>query len=480
MDILERPQILRFTQACVLGAGVTGLTVALSLDRHDIDTILIEGADAVGGLARTFDQSGFRFDLGGHRFFSKSPMINRFIEDLMGDEMIEVERKSSIYYKQKFFEYPLRVPNVLQNLGTLSAAKVLADFGLTKVKRTIRRCPTETVEDWMVGQFGETLYNIFFRSYTAKIWGLPGNQLSQEWAGQRIRGFSLASAVKHAFLKSSKSRPKTLIERFTYPRLGIGRICERMVERIGQQNRIYLNSKVTRIHHEGGQITSVDFESPTANIKVQAKDYVSSIPLTAMLNLMKPLPPAHVMDAAREITFRGLAIVHLIIDKVRVTDQTWIYVQDPDDVVSRIHEPKNWSPDMVPAGMTSLVVEIPCSLGDDLWVKSNDELADLAIDSLEKNMNFIRREQVLGTRVIRLPRAYPVYHLGYEPALKVLLDYVQSFKNMQTVGRAGLHKYVNIDHCIECGILAAKNILGSSYDLSLINSQKEYLEEVAS
>lgn len=480
MNISDRRQILRFTEACVLGAGVTGLAAALSLSQHDIDTIVVEGADAVGGLARTLDHDGFRFDLGGHRFFTKSTMINRFVEDLMGDEMINVERKSSIYYKQKFFDYPLRISNVLKNIGVLSSSRVLADFALTKIKRTIRKRPTETVEDWMVDQFGETLYNIFFRSYTAKVWGLPGNKLSQEWAGQRIRGFSLVSAIKHALVKSDVSKPKTLIESFTYPRLGIGRICERMAEKIGRQKGIYLNSKVTRLNHSGDKITDIEFENPNVTVRVQAKNYISSIPLTAMLNLMNPQPPDHVLKAASEITFRGLAIVHMIVAKERVTDQTWIYVQDPDDVVSRIHEPKNWSHEMVPEGMTSLVVEIPCSVGDELWQKSNQELSQLAIKSLEDNMNFLKMEDVLDTRVIRLPRAYPVYHLGYESALKVLLDYVQGFKNLQTVGRAGLHKYVNIDHCLECGILAAKNILGSSYDLSLINSQKEYLEEVAS
>lgn len=480
MNTPERPQILRFTDACILGAGVTGLAAALSLDRHDIDTLVIEAADGVGGLARTFNHNGFNFDLGGHRFFSKSAMVNRFIEDLMGDEMIEVERKSSIYYDGKFYDYPLRISNVLKNLGAFSSARVLADFALTKVKRTIRKRSTETVEDWMIDQFGETLYNLFFRSYTAKVWGLPGNQLSQEWAGQRIRGFSLASAIKHAFLKSDKTRPKTLIERFTYPRLGIGRICDRMAEEIKHSGSLYLKSKIVRLNHDEQQITSVDFESSTLNVMVQAKHYVSSIPLTVMLKLMQPAVPAEVQEAADSITFRGLAIIHLIINKPEVTDQTWIYVQEPGDVVSRLHEPKNWSPAMVSKGKTSLVVEIPCSLNDELWRKSDKELAELAIQSLEKNMNFVKREEVLDSMVIRLPRAYPVYHLGYESALKVLLDYVRRFKNLQTVGRAGLHKYVNIDHCIECGVLAAKNILGSSYDLSLINSQKEYLEEVAS
>jgi protoporphyrinogen oxidase len=459
---------------------VTGLAAGLTLRRHDVDTVVVESANAVGGLARTLTRNGFRFDLGGHRFFTKNESINRFIDDLMGDEMINVVRKSSIFYDGKFFDYPLRTSNVLMNLGVANSLKVVSDYAWTRTKRMVHDRPTATVEDWMIDQFGETLYKIFFQSYTAKVWGLPANQLSQEWAGQRIRGFSLTTAIKHALFKSSKSRPKTLIDKFTYPRMGIGRICERMAEEIERYDNIYLNSPVSRLNHEGRYITSAEFDYNGAGVKVMADNFISSMPLTAMLGLMNPEPPRKVMDAAAAISFRGLIVVHLAIDRERLNDQTWIYIQEPSSIVSRIHEPKNWSEDLVPKGKTSLVVEIPSSPGEALWSKSNDEIAKLAINSIEKEMKFAKASEILDAYVIRLPKAYPVYHLGYEEKLNVLLDYVRGFKNLQTVGRAGLHKYANIDHCLECGILAAKNTFGASYDLSFVNSEREYLEEAAS
>jgi len=476
----KQPAVTREARACVLGAGVTGLAAALTLDRHDVYNIIVEAADAVGGLARTIERNGFRFDLGGHRFFTKNEAINRLVDDLMGDEMIDVERKSSIYYNRRFFDYPLRIPNVLANLGLFRSARVLADFAWTRTKRIIKPRPAVSVQDWMVDQFGETLYDLFFRSYTAKVWGLPGDQLSQEWAGQRIRGFSLPSAIKHAILTSPESKPKTLIDRFRYPRLGIGRLSERMAEEIDKNNHIYLRTRVQSVNHDGKRITSVEFNNSGTCVRVIADHYISSIPLTVLLSLMNPPPPPEITAAAAQITFRGLAIVHLALNRPTVTDQTWIYIQEPSSVVSRIHEPKNWSASMVPESKTSLVVEIPCSPGDAIWQSSDEDLRRMAVESLEKELGFIREDEVSDFCVIRLPKAYPVYHLGYEAALTPLIEHVRRFTNIQTVGRAGLHKYVNIDHCLECGILAARNVLGAAYDLRLVNSEKEYLEEAAS
>lgn len=470
----------RSTPVCILGAGVTGLAAGLTLTKAGVNTIIVERDADVGGLSRTFKRKGFRFDLGGHRFFTKNDEINQFVNNLMQTEMVTVNRKSSIYYRRKFFNYPIRISNVLLNLGVFSGLQVILSYAWTKIKHFGNESPRESVEDWIVSQFGRKLYEIFFSSYTAKVWGVSGSQLCQEWAGQRIQGFSLPQAIKHAIFRSGEDCPKTLIEKFTYPELGIGRICERMAEEIERHNEIWLNSKVKRINHQNKTITSVDVENSHGMKRIYSDKFISSIPLTLMLRLLNPSPPAKVIEAARRIRFRGLIVIHLIVDRSSVTDQSWVYIQEPSCLISRIHEPKNWSAKMVPNGKTSLVVEVPYSEGDQLSVKTNDEISGLIVKALEGEMHFIKAEEVLDALVIRLPCAYPIYDLGYQEPLGVLMEYVETFSNLQTSGRSGLHKYVNLDHCLECGIQAAENLLGARFDLRLINTKQEYLEVLAS
>jgi len=471
--------LLRRTQVCILGAGVTGLAAGVTLAKAGIDALVVERDEAVGGLSRTFNRKGFLFDLGGHRFFTKIRRVNEFVEQLMGDEMIVVKRSSSIYYNQRFFDYPVRFLNVIKNLGLFSGASVVLSYVLTRAKQLGHPPHVISVEDWIVNQFGRKLYDIFFRSYTEKVWGIPGNQLSHDWAAQRIQGFSLATAIKYAIVKSAKERPKTLIEWFTYPARGIGRISDRMAEEIETRYPLCLGSAVTRINHNDRYITSIEYECGNTTTRVQAREFISTLPLTLMIRLMNPAPPARVIQAARSIRFRGLMIVHVAVNRERVTDQSWVYIQEPTCPISRIHEPKNWSALMAPKGKTSLVVEIPYSQGDEISGYDDDEVVRLTTQALDSELHFIKADEVLDSYVIRVPFAYPIYHLGYEQPVNVLVDYLRNFVNLQTGGRAGMHKYINLDHCIECGVQAAENLLGAAHDLGLINTKAEYLEQVS-
>lgn len=464
------------TEVCILGAGVTGLAAGVVLTEAGVDTIVLERDEAVGGLSRTFVQDDFRFDLGGHRFFTKNEEVIKFVSDLVGREMITVDRKSSIYYRHGFFDYPVRISNVLRNLNIIEGAAVVQSYWWTKLQLAIRPKAPQSVEDWIVRQFGRRLYDIFFKSYTAKVWGVSGSEISEEWAGQRIRGFSLPVAIKCALFKC-RERPQTLLEQFTYPELGIGRISERMAEQISSSNSILLRSKVTCISHNYREITGVEFQNGHGPMKICATQFISSLPVAVLVRLMDPRPPHEVIEATQSISFRGLIIVHLAIRKERVTDQSWIYIQEPRCLISRIHEPKNWSRKMVPAGCTSLVVEIPCTAGDACWARPDEEITRLAVEALEEELHFIKAGEVLKSCVVRVPYAYPVYRIGYKKPLEIMLNYLNRFENLQTSGRSGLHKYANIDHCLECGIKAAKNVLGASYDLRMINTEEAYLEE---
>jgi protoporphyrinogen oxidase len=464
--------------AVVLGAGPGGLASGYWLSKHGVPVTVLERAPVVGGLARTVERDGFKFDIGGHRWFSKVDEVNDFYKEVIADETVWVRRISRIYFDGKFIDYPLAAGSALTAISPVTAARAMFDYGRARVEQQLNPKPIVTMEDAFVDQYGHTLYKLFFERYSEKVWGRPCAEMSGDWVGQRTKGMSLLTAVKDAIVPS-KGAVQSLIESFMYPRYGYGRLSERMADGIrAAGNEVRLRSGVTAIRRRGNHITGVVATDADGREQVvEGAQFVSSIPLTVLCQIMEPAAPAEVLAAAEALVFRNVITVNLMLDRERMTDDTWLYVHDRDILFGRLHEPKNWSVDMVPdQAKTSVVAEYFCSFGDEIWSMSDDALVERTVAHLVDDLGFIARNEVLGGFAVRAPRAYPSYTIGYEKPLQILKDFVYSFDNLQIIGRYGTFRYNNADHSVETGLLAAKNILGEAHDIEQVNAEKEYHE----
>lgn len=462
----------------VMGAGPGGLATGYWLSKHGVPVTVLERAEVVGGLARTVERDGFKFDLGGHRWFSKVDEVNDFYREVIGDETVWVRRVSRIYFDGKYIDYPLNIGNALAAIGPLKAAQAVLDYGRSRMTQLLRPRPVVSMEDAYIDQYGRTLYELFFARYSEKVWGQPCRQMSGDWVSQRTKGMSLLTAVKDAIVPSG-GKVQSLIDSFMYPRYGYGRLSERMAEGIvAAGNQVRLGMGVSRIYRRGNIIERVGVTDRHGNEQVvEGANFVSSIPLTVLCKIMQPAAPAEVLAAADALSFRNVITVNLMLDRDQVTPDTWLYVHDSDILFGRLHEPKNWSVDMVPdQRQTSLVAEYFCSFGDAIWGMSDEELVERTVKHLVDDLGFIKRSEVLGGFAVRSPRAYPSYTAGYEVPLGILKDFVYSFQNLQIIGRYGTFRYNNADHSVETGLLAAKNILGEQHDLDQVNADKEYHE----
>ena len=465
----------------IMGAGPGGLCSAYVLTRAGVPAVVVEKAPFVGGLARTIKrQTGageFKFDIGGHRWFTKNEELNELFREVVGDELLWVDRLSRIYFDGRYVDYPLRIGNALKAIGPFVAAKAIVDYGRTRITQRIGSRPVVSMEDAYVDQFGPTLYRLFFQRYSEKVWGLPCSEMSGDWVSQRSKGMSLLTAVKDAVIPSN-GRVISLIDRFMYPRNGFGRLSERMADGIvAGGNEVRLNAGVERLHRDGQRITGITVGNGEHSERLEAEQFVSSIPLSFLVQSMDPPAPPEVIEASRKLTFRNIITVNLMLRRPRVTRDTWLYVHDRNILFGRLHEPKNWSPAMVPGDeYTSIVAEYFCSFGDDIWQSSDAELVDRTIKHMVDDLKFINRHEVIGGFAVRAPRAYPAYVLGYEAHLEIVKRFVYSFENLQIIGRYGTFRYNNTDHSIETGLLAAKNILGEDHDLDQVNADQEYHE----
>ena len=466
------------TDVAVIGAGPAGLSAAFILSENDKKTVVLEMSDQVGGISRTIVRNGFRFDIGGHRFFTKDDEIDRFFRDILGEEAIWVNRSSKIYYDGKWVDYPLKPASALFGMGVGTTARCLADYGYVKVRNIFGKPEIVTFEDWVSNEFGRELFKLFFKNYTEKVWGIDCSQIEAEWAAQRIKGLSLGVAIRDAIKPSKNGKVATLIDKFLYPRLGIGRISERLAEDVETSgNEVRMHSRVAAVNHADGKITSVDVESADGPYRLEVENLCSSMPLTELVLAMRPEAPADVVEAVHKLRYRDLVTVNLMIDKPQVTDQTWIYIHDPSFRLGRIHEPRNWSPDMAPEGKSSIVAEYFCFEDDDIWSMDDQALIDLTVTDLGERLGFLKKEEVIDAFVVRVPKAYPMYELGYEGPLNKIREYISGLSNLEIVGRYGTYKYNNMDHSMKTGILAARNILGEAHDIWDVNSEKEYHEE---
>ncbi|HKB09661.1 MAG TPA: NAD(P)/FAD-dependent oxidoreductase [Vicinamibacterales bacterium] len=459
----------------VIGAGPAGLTAAYDLTRRGVPTIVFDGDTQVGGLAKTIVYKGFRFDIGGHRFFTKVPAVQALWRDLLGDDLLRRPRLSRIYYGGRFFDYPLKAANVLANLGPFTSAAVVASYLRARAQPI---APERSFEDWICNRFGRRLFDMFFKSYTEKVWGMPCGEIGAEWAAQRIRGLSLWSAVRDMIRPNGPGVVKTLVHEFEYPRLGPGMMWERCRARIeARGGRVELGAPIVSLQHDGARITAV-VAGVNGHCRMQpASHVISTMPVRHLVSRMSPGAPVPVQAAGRRLKYRDFLIVALIVDQAAVFPDNWIYVHDPSVRVGRVQNFKNWSPEMVPdPRLTCLGLEYFCSRGDDLWRLNDRDLVALATREIAA-IGLVAADRVVDATVLRVPKAYPVYDGGYREALAGVRAWLTRFSNLQLVGRNGMHRYNNQDHSMLTAQLAVQNLFGARHDLWAVNEDERYHEE---
>jgi len=478
---MERP----IFKAVIVGAGPAGLTAAYELSKQSVPVVVLEGdPEYVGGISRTVNYKNFRFDIGGHRFFSKSREVEDFWTEIAGEDMLNRPRSSRIYYRGKFYTYPLKPFEALSKLGVVESLLCILSFLWARIHPT--RNP-RTFEEWVSNQFGQRLFRIFFKTYTEKVWGMRCDEISADWAAQRIKGLSLASAVKHALLAKRKPKDrtriiKTLIDTFRYPRLGPGMMweaCAEKVRRLG--GTVKLARKVTACRFDStSNLWTVTARTASGELEeYRAEHVISSMPIRDLVAQIEPRLPDAALQAARSLRYRDFLTVGLIVhDRSRFSDN-WIYIHDPSVQVGRVQNYKSWSPEMVPdAAYCSYGLEYFCFEGDGLWTSSDHALIELAKAEIQK-VDLAASADVVDGCVIRQPKAYPVYDDAYQQHVNTIRKALaENFPTLHPVGRNGMHKYNNQDHAMMTAMLTAKNILAGEckYDVWAVNQDAEYHE----
>ncbi len=471
--------------AIIIGAGPAGLSAGYLLAKAGVPVVVLESdSDRVGGISRTVEHNGFRFDIGGHRFFSKSSEIEALWTELLGDELLERPRLSRIYFKRKFLAYPIRAGDVLRKLGPVEAT--LAVLSYLKA-RAFPVANPRSFEDWVTNQFGERLYRAFFKTYTEKVWGMSCREISADWAAQRISGLSLASALRQAFFPRGQSGEtiKTLVTSFRYPRLGPGQMWERCRDRIVERGgQVILGRRATNCRYLGAdagwEVTARDTRGVERTFA--APHVISSAPMRELARMLSPALPSRVIAATDALKYRDFITVALMMrDRANLPD-TWIYVHDPAVRVGRIQNFKSWSPSLVPdPAMACYGLEYFCFEGDGLWTSSDDELIALAARELAE-IGLTSPGDVSDGCVVRQVKAYPVYDANYTAHVATLrAELAANYPGMHLVGRNGMHKYNNQDHAMMTAMLTAKNIIAGKplYDPWRVNQDAEYQESGA-
>lgn len=441
----------------VCGAGLAGLAAGHALARAGRRVVVIEKQPVVGGLARTIEYRGARFDLGGHRLLTDDAAVERLVRDTTGGELLSVQRASKILVRGRYYDYPLRPLNALAGLGLPSSLAVAAGYAKEQLRAWLAPSPAVNLKEWVVRHYGRRLYELFFRPYSEKVWGIDCTRISADWVAQRIQGMTLGSAIREAFFRTRRRR-RTLADRFLYPARGIGAIADGLVRTIEQTNKVLTGCEVIGIRQRAGRVESICARNGTTIEWYRGGVFLSSLPLPALVSRTDPPPPAGVREAAAGLRYRDLVIVALLVDRERVTDQTWIYFPDPDIAFGRIHEPKNWSAHMAPGTNTVLVAEHFCFRNDGLWQATDAELIDRTACELTR-LGLIARREVYDGKVVRVPNAYPLFEVGYSERCRVISNYFARLGNLHLIGRTGAFRYYNMDHVIESGLDAARAAL---------------------
>jgi len=458
-------------QVAVLGGGPAGLTAAYELTRRARPVVVLEGGAQVGGLARTEVRDGYRFDLGGHRFFTKSHEVGRLWHEVLGDELLLRDRLSRIFWRGRFIDYPLRLGDVVRKVGPLELMRCAASFGAAQLWR--RREP-ETFEQWVCARFGRRLFELFFKSYTEKVWGVPTSEIRAEWAAQRIRTLSFARIVRAALFKDGGDM-HSLVERFHYPRLGPGQMWEAMATQIAEGGgEVRLGASVTRVELRNGRVVAVE----AGGERLPVGHAISSLPLRDIVALADPQPPPEVRAAAAGLRYRDFLTVALVVAGEDLFPDNWIYIHEPAVQVGRIQNFRAWSEAMVPDSTCTCVgMEYFCFEGDELWNCSDLELVRLATRELVQ-IGLTSAELVQAGHVVRVQKAYPIYDAEYEARVRTIRGWLEQISNLQQIGRNGLHRYNNSDHSMLTALRAVENVCdGTDHDLWKVNSDDAYHEE---
>jgi protoporphyrinogen oxidase len=469
---------LSSSRTVVIGAGPAGLTAAYELTKAGKEVTVLEADDAVGGISRTVERDGWRFDIGGHRFFTKVPEVEALWHEILpDDEFLMRPRMSRIFYDGKLYDYPLKAMNALRGLGVLEAVRCMASYAVARVRPPKDR---STFEGWVAARFGWRLYRIFFKTYTEKVWGMPATEIQADWAAQRIKNLSLMTAVMRALLPTgNKKDVASLIEEFQYPKFGPGMMWERcrdLVEAGGGDVR--MRTAAAAIHHADGRAVAVTASGREGQLRLPCDHVVSSMPLSALVQAMEPAAPAHVRAAADGLRYRDFLTVALVVPERFSFPDNWIYIHSPEVTVGRIQNFGSWSPYLVKDGRTCLGLEYFLTEGDELWTSSDEDLVELGKRELAQ-LGLVPAGMIEAGYVVRVPKAYPVYDADYKGHVDTIRAWLaEAVPNVHPTGRNGMHKYNNQDHSMLTAILSVQNILGEqAHDIWQVNVEDDYHEE---
>jgi protoporphyrinogen oxidase len=466
----------------IIGAGPAGLTAAYKFVQRGITPTILEADTVVGGISRTAERDGWRFDIGGHRFFTKVKAVDDLWFEILGaDEFLQRPRMSRIFYNGKLYDYPLKPMNALKNLGIFEAVRCVMSYLWARV-----RPPKDqtTFEGWTAARFGWRLYRTFFKTYTEKVWGVPATTIQADWAAQRIKNLSLIGAIIDALtpksIKNKRSKGKqvtSLIEKFNYPKYGPGQMWEKCTEIVTDAGaKLEFEHKVSTIRHRDGKVYEVVADVNGTTATYAADQVLSTMPINELVLALEPAPPAPVVAAAKDLKHRDFLTVALVVPQENGFPDNWIYIHDPGVRVGRIQNFGSWSPYLVKEGRTCLGLEYFVNVGDDLWEMADDDLVTLGTAELER-LGLVTKGSVEVGYVVRMPKAYPVYDGSYHDSITTVRTWLnENLTNIHPVGRNGMHKYNNQDHSMYTAMLAVENVCGAANDVWTVNVDAEYHE----
>jgi protoporphyrinogen oxidase len=464
-------------QVVIIGAGPAGLTAAYQLSKHGAASTILEADNIVGGISRTVERDGWRFDIGGHRFFTKVPQVEAFWHEVLPDEDFLLRpRMSRIYYNGKYFDYPLRAMNALRGLGVIEAVRCVGSYAWARIRPPK---DMDSFEGWTTSRFGRRLYHHFFKTYTEKLWGVPATEIKADWAAQRIKNLSLFSAIVNALLPKRNQKDITsLIEEFQYPKFGPGMMWERCTELVeAAGSKVIFDTAATRIEHRDGRAVAVIGTHDGVETRYEGTHVISSMPISALLKTFDPPPPAEVVAAADGLAYRDFLTIALVVPESAGFPDNWIYVHSPTVKLGRIQNFGSWSPYLVKEGRTCLGLEYFVFEGDELWTSADEDLVELGKRELN-TLGLLDPSKVEAGYVVRMPKAYPMYDGTYKANVETLKGWLATnASNVFPVGRNGMHKYNNQDHSMFTAMLSVENILGAHHDIWSVNVEEEYHEE---
>ncbi len=477
----EAPKIV------VIGAGPAGLTAAYMLTKRGVDATVLEADNIVGGISRTAERDGWRFDIGGHRFFTKVKQVEDVWFEILGpDDFLRRPRLSRVYYRGKFYDYPIQAMNVLKNIGIVEAIRCACSYLWVRVHPPK---DTTTLEGFVASRFGWRLYRHFFKTQSEKVWGVPCTEIQADWGAQRIKDLSLLRAALDALtpkaVKKRRANTKqitSLIEEFNYPKYGPGMMWERCAEIVtAHGTKVVFDSTVTKIEHSGGRATTVTAVTDGASTRYEASHVISSMPISALLRAMDPPPPADVLAAANALRYRDFITVALVVPEEDGFPDNWIYINDANVKVGRIQNFGRWSPYLVKDGRTCLGLELFVNEGDEWWTMADEDLIANGKRELVQIGLIADESRIESGYVVRMPKAYPFYDAEYKANVATLAAWIaEHTPNVYPVGRNGMHRYNNQDHSMLTAMLSVENIFGAHHDIWAVNVEQEYHEEKTS